>query len=201
MKQNKLFVVLAVLAVLFAACNNAQQKQEMSDASEKQEAKAMTVNELMADIDAYVAKDVRLEGIVEHVCKHGGKRLHLMNASGEQKIRVESGKAITQFERELEGDDISISGVVKKQVIDEAYLNKRAEELQDEGNKHDHEEDGHGEGKHAGDNEGAQMVHRVNSMEQVENLRKQLSEKESKEIVSYWIEGKSFKKKPADNAS
>lgn len=183
-------ILMALLAAMFLFTGCAGEKNKDAQGTDKSnEVKAMSVDEVVNNIDAYVSKDVHIKGTVEHVCKHGGKRLHLMNNDGSSKIRVESGDAITQFDRELEGEEINVKGTVKKLVIDEAYLDRREDALKKEDEKHEHEE-----GEHEEKNSGNTMLHRVNSLEQVENLRKQLKEESKKEIVSYWMKGKEYQK-------
>jgi hypothetical protein len=88
-------------------------------------------------------------------------------------VRVEATGDITQFERELEGSDVRIMGLVQKQVIDEDYLAKWENEMAIKGEDHDHSE---------GEEES----------EQINNMRKRLEESGQDQLVSYWVDGTSF---------
>lgn len=187
---NGIIVVLVVLFMTGCGSKSGNNADNEGQAGQESARQTLTVDKLMPDINAHVDKEVSVRGVVEHVCKHGGKRLHLMDEEGNMKIRVESGKAITQFDRALEGEEINVQGTVNKLVIDEAYLNQREQELKKEGTKHDHEEE-HAENH---EQEHGNMAHGVNSLEQVKQLRKQLEEGEKQQITSYWIQGSGYKK-------
>ena len=146
-----------VLLSLFIACN--EKSGDNSSSSENTDAEVVEtvvmVDDLMQDPDDYVGKVIELEGLVTHVCKHSGKRLHLTSAATNKMVRVEATGDITQFERELEGSDVRITGMVQKQVIDEDYLSKWENEMANKGEDHNH-----GEGEE--------------ESEQINNLRKKV---------------------------
>lgn len=192
--MRQIVMMLVAVAVMggFMACgsNTESDNEQQGAAGEKKEAvETLSVDDLMAHIDNEVGKEVVLKGMVDHVCKHGGKRLHLMGSDDANKIRVESGAEITQFDRELEGSEIMVTGKVMKQVIDEAFLAQREEELKSGTAEHEEHDEEHADEHH----EGAMMLHGVNSLEQVAELRKQIAAKEDNAITSYWIEGISYK--------
>ena len=173
MKSIKFLFV--VLLSLFIACT--EKSGDNSSSSENTEAEVVEtvvlVDDLMQDPDAYVGKVIELEGLVTHVCKHSGKRLHLTSAATNKMVRVEATGDINQFERELEGSDVRIKGLVQKQVIDEDYLSKWENEMANKGEDHDHSE---------GEEES----------EQINNMRKRLEESGQDQLVSYWVDGTSF---------
>jgi hypothetical protein len=164
-----------VLLSLFFACN--EKSGNNSASAENTDAEVVEtvvlVDDLMQDPDAYVGKVIELEGLVTHVCKHSGKRLHLTSAATNKMVRVEATGEINQFERELEGSDVRIKGLVQKQVIDEDYLAKWENEMATKGEDHDHSE---------GEEES----------EQINNMRKRLAESGQEQLVSYWVDGTSF---------
>lgn len=69
------------------------------------------------DIDAgnYVGKEVAIAGIVDHVCKHSGKKLKLVTDGGS--VHVDSE---TRFDDALVGNQIHLTGIVKEERIDES---------------------------------------------------------------------------------
>lgn len=81
----------------------------------------------LADFDVsaadWVDKEVQVVGIVDHVCKHGGKKLFLVNDDGE--VHVESEE---RFDDEMVGDEIKVTGIVKEFKIDEAYCLQKEED-------------------------------------------------------------------------
>ena len=173
MKSIKFFFVL--LVPFFIGCSEKQNKSaDSNDPGQLEAAEVILhVDDLMTDPDAYVGKVIELEGLVTHVCKHSGKRLHLTSPASNQMVRVEATGDITQFERELEGSDVRITGLVQKQVIDEDYLAKWENELATKGENHDH-------------SEGAEET------EQINNLRQRLENSGEDQLISYWVDGTSF---------
>jgi len=173
MKSNK-FLFLVIIS-LFFACN--EKSGGNSSSAENTDVEVVEtivlVDDLMGDPDAYVGKVIELEGLVTHVCKHSGKRLHLTSAETNDMVRVEATGDISQFERELEGSDVRITGLVHKQVIDEDYLAKWENELASKGEDHNH-------------SEGAE------ESEQITNMRQRLENSGQDQLISYWVDGTSF---------
>ena len=173
MKSTKF--LFFVLISLFFACNEKSGSESTSAENADVEVveTVVLVADLMNDPDVYVGKVIELEGLVTHVCKHSGKRLHLTSAATNEMVRVEATGDISQFQRELEGSDVRITGLVQKEVIDEDYLSKWENELASKGEDHDH-------------SEGAE------ESEQISNMRKRLEDSGQDQLVSYWVDGTSF---------
>lgn len=71
----------------------------------------------------YINKEVQLKGIVDHVCKHGGKKLFLVTDDGDAHVFSDE-----RFEEALKGSEIIVNGIVEEERIDEAYLLKLEED-------------------------------------------------------------------------
>ena len=93
---------------------------------------------------------------------------------------------ITNFQRELEGSDIIVEGEFKKLVINEEYLAKWESELG--GDQAHHHGDGEGHGEEKGEGEHDEEA----EMSQIQHLRERLTNSESGEITSYWIDGQEY---------
>ncbi|MCF6243399.1 MAG: hypothetical protein L3J74_18940 [Bacteroidales bacterium] len=126
---EKLFYLVAI-AGLLGAC---QPKQENTDnqtntAKTTEQKIQEEVPEIdIADFDAqaknFVGKEVKVNGIVDHVCKHGGKKLLLVADSAD--IHVESKK---RFDDAIVGNEVVVIGKVKEFKVDEAYCLKMEED-------------------------------------------------------------------------
>ena len=77
------------------------------------------------DVDAanYVDTEILVTGIVDHVCKHSGKKLLLVNDDGDVHVVAE-----TRFEDELVGEKIELIGIVREKRVDESYCLKMEED-------------------------------------------------------------------------
>ena len=120
------FAFIFVLLLVLSACKKDAQKTEITN-QETIEAVAETPLLAVAEFDTkageFVTKEVKVKGIVDHVCKHGGKKLLLVTDDG--KVHVTSD---TRFEEALIGSEIALNGVVAEERIDEAYLLKMEED-------------------------------------------------------------------------
>ena len=167
---------LALIAVSLFGCYNNQKKSDQNENAAQQvvneDVSTVEVSSLLADAEAYDGKEVFLTGTVVHVCKHSGKRLHLMAADEKTKIRIEAGD-IGKFDRELEGSNIIAKGIFRREVIDEAYLAKWAGELGKEGEHKSHEEQEEEKGK-------------------MKKYREMMKETEDGYLENFWVDGISF---------
>lgn len=129
----KQLLSIALIAVVLTACG---QKQEADQA----EAKIQTVSQLLESPEQYIDKEVTLEGTVTHVCKHGGRRLHLTDLEPNVKIRIEAPEDMPAFARELEGSDIVVTAILRETRIDKADLDEWEAEVREgmERENHDH---------------------------------------------------------------
>lgn len=120
----KQLLTFALMALLFTACGQ-QESQDTDGAA----GDVMKVTALLEQPDEMNEKEVTLEGTVTHVCKHGGRRVHLTDIDTNEKIRVEAPEDMPAFARELEGSDIVVTGVLKETRIDAAYLDEWEAEI------------------------------------------------------------------------
>lgn len=168
----RIIFLALVISFVFGCSNNQNTSSEVSGQQANIEVNAVDVVSLLADAEAYTGKEVVISGTVVHVCKHSGKRLHLMGSDEKTKIRVEAG-AIGQFERELEGSNIVAKGIFRREVIDEEYLAKWAGELGKEGEHKSHEEIEEEEGK-------------------IKQYREMMKKTEDGHFENFWVDGISF---------
>ena len=119
-KMIKKVLVIALIAVVFAACGG--------NADKKENAEAKAVEIALADFETkagdFVDKEVKISGLVDHICKHGGKRLFMVDDDNVS-LHIE-GKE--KFDDELAGSDITVTGIVRVEKIDEAYCLKIEED-------------------------------------------------------------------------
>ncbi|MFC2125358.1 hypothetical protein ACFLU5_11140 [Bacteroidota bacterium] len=175
----KRLLILASLATLtIFGCNCGKNKDTNQAQVVENEIDTQNIEAILASPDDYAGLVVRVSGLVTHVCKHSGQRLHLSSPDSENWIRVEATGNISNFQRELEGSSILVEGEFKKQVIDDEYLTKWENELGGDKEHHaaDHGDENNVEGEKS----------------QIEHLRERLANTEDGKIISYWIDGKEY---------
>ncbi len=130
----KQILTLALIALVFSACG---QKPE---AENTDIANIMTVSQLLDGPEQFIDKEFTVEGTVTHVCKHGGRRVHITELEPNVKIRIEAPEDMAAFARELEGSDVVVTAILRETRIDAAYLDEwEAEVLEGmERENHDH---------------------------------------------------------------
>ncbi|MGB5361927.1 MAG: hypothetical protein WBN17_01335 [Aureibaculum sp.] len=117
----KKILSIILIAILFTACKTESNKAV--DTEKQTEISAETPFLAMAEFDTkagdYVNKEVKIQGIVDHVCKHSGKKLLVVTDDGSVHITSD-----TRFEDTLKGSEIALTGIVLEERIDEAYCLK-----------------------------------------------------------------------------
>ena len=126
----KRIILLLGITVLIFSCGINDKKESEVQAETKSVDNKIAEQPFLAlsDFDSkageLVNREVKVKGIVDHVCKHGGKKLLLVNDKGE--VHVVSDK---RFDDALVGDEITLTGVVKEFVVDEAYCLQKEEDF------------------------------------------------------------------------
>ncbi len=204
---KKVFFLIFIATIAFA-CNNTQQSGEIK--TDENLAAEIVTEVTVANFEqmagGLVGKEVSIKGLVNHTCKHSGKRMFIVAEDTEESIEIVAGKNIDTFEAELEGSDVVVNGIVAELRVDENYLAEWEAEILSETEEetrkiHDgnHEgegenEDGDGEGKEGEEN--LEEEHHGTGVEKIENYRNQLKESGKDHLSFYSIECISFEVAP-----
>ncbi|MFA8433240.1 MAG: OB-fold nucleic acid binding domain-containing protein [Marinifilaceae bacterium] len=93
-----------LLAILLIGCNSSNK---------------VKVADLYNTGKNYVEQEVLVEGTVMHICKHGGKKMFIAGKDLNKLVQIVPTGSIEKFNENLEGEDIAITGIVRKLVIEE----------------------------------------------------------------------------------
>ena len=123
MKTKKLSIAIALLAVavIGTSCGNKQQKSSSDTTTEQTTSSALEIDSLLANAESLAGQEVTIEGVCTHTCKHGAKKIFLMGSDDTQVIRVEAG-TLGAFDPKCVNSIVRVTGTLKEQRIDEAYL-------------------------------------------------------------------------------
>jgi hypothetical protein len=115
--MKKIFGFIAIIALLIVACNtNKEEKTGNSDSTQLEKATVYAVDDFDSIAGNFVDKEIQVKGIVDHVCREGGKRLFIVGDNGTLHVDGEE-----KFDEKLNGSKIIVTGIVREFRIDEAY--------------------------------------------------------------------------------
>ena len=126
MKRITLILIVLVITV---SCSKNTKKENKTEIQNSEQTTKTTDKPVLALADfnkkagKWIGKEVQVNGIVDHVCKHGGKKLLLVNDKGDVHVVSES-----RFDDALIGDEVALTGVVKEFKVDEAYCLQKEED-------------------------------------------------------------------------
>jgi hypothetical protein len=118
--MKKIIGLMVFFTFIFSACNNGSKNEENNADSLKVNkdtlAAEFSVDEFDSVAKNYVDKEIKVKGIVDHVCKHGGKKLFLVGDYGDLHVEGEE-----KFSDSLAGSNVTVTGIVREFRVDEAY--------------------------------------------------------------------------------
>jgi len=116
----KKIIALTLIVTFMASC--CEDKPINNDENQEAQQTTLTAIPLLAigefDTKAgdFVDKEIQVSGIVDHLCKHGGKKLFMVSDDGD--LHVESDE---RFDDKLAGMEITVMGIVREFRVDEGY--------------------------------------------------------------------------------
>lgn len=179
--KRDLILLGTLLCLTFSSCNSNARSNETKADTEITTDSILQVNTLLTEGDKYAGKEVVVEGICTHICKHGGGKMFLMGDTEDDVIRIESSEATGKFTPDVVSALVKVDGTLVEERIDEAYLQKWEEELKAEMAKHGESESGCATEKAARQEEAD-----ANTPEaRIASYRKRIAERKEKEGKDY----------------
>lgn len=192
MRTRKLSLAIALfaIAIIGTSCGNKQQKNVSEATTEQTTSSALEIDSLLANAENLANKEVTIQGVCTHTCKHGAKKIFLMGSDDTQVIRVESGE-LGAFDPKCVNSIVRVTGTLKEQRIDEAYLQNWEAQLKAQAAEN------HGTGEAGCDSEKKARGETANTPEaRITDFRAKIAEqktKTGKEYLSfYFMEATSY---------
>lgn len=170
--MKKLKPLIPVLLILVSCMTQEQKSNE--NANEKM-IRAIEVNDFLEIAVDSLNKEIVVRGIVKHVCKHSGKRCFIMDTTGKKTIRIEANGQIRTFDKELEGMNIKVLGIVKEKRLKEEFLTNWEKKVKE---------------KYKDIEEGGE--HCSAEMENIEQMRNWMKKHKKNYYSIYFIDGKRY---------
>ena len=139
----------------------------------------------------FVGKTIKLQGIVDHVCEHDGKKMFLVDENSEARVKIVPNENMAAFTQDLIGETVEVTGIVKEFRLDEDYLIEMEEKVKSESSEESEMHMGkHEEGEHKGEKE---EFNTEDQMKQINKLRKKLKDSGKDHLSYYSVEASTFK--------
>jgi len=121
-------VISFAFILLFVAtgCNHFTKENVQQNATDTGK---ITVATFLTNAPDWINKVIVIEGTVSHTCKHGGKRMFLVDGNDSVSVEITTGPDIVKFDDALVGSRVRISGLLKEERIDEKYLSEWENEI------------------------------------------------------------------------
>jgi hypothetical protein len=187
-KENtmKRIFLMAVAALFFVACQNQTEKtvEKTVEAEVVEGPIVITVGSFDTKAGELVGKEVVITGTADHICKHDGKKLFMIDVNEEGRVKVTTGEGLPAFNSEYEGYDFKVTGIVDEMIVDEEYLREWEEEVIAGIDETRHL----GGGEPMTEEERAAGVHLDDpAMEQIANYREMMAEQGTDKLSFYSI--------------
>lgn len=123
----KKFITLLVVAAALIACNNNKTNQ-----SEEKVADIYTIPALLADAADLIDTEIKISGLVDHVCSHSGRRCFIVDSVADESIKIEAAGEIESFSKEILGNNIMVVGILKEQQLKATEIDEWESKLVEE---------------------------------------------------------------------
>lgn len=115
----------AIMALVIAGCGQTTPKQAEEVAATDAVA-VFAISDLVSDPIAYGDKVVRIEGVIDHMCRNSGDKMRVKENGSDLSIEVKLGEMASQFSVELEGRNVVLEGLLQYVVANKAELGEDA---------------------------------------------------------------------------
>lgn len=167
--KNTLFALTLLSVLVSCTQSNTSQTDKIKDV-------VFEVPELLAVAMDSLDKKIQISGLVTHVCSHSGRRCFIEDTTGEHSIKIEASETLGQFSRELMGQQITVTGVVKENRLTAEYINEWETEVNEKSIAE-------------AENEGESCA---SELANIESMRKWMKEHGTDYYSIFYIEGLSY---------
>ena len=195
--MKKTFLLITLLVFTLACTNKTKETTQNNE--------VIITKIQLANFDQSVSnlinQKIEITATISHICKHGGKRMFLVDANSEESVKVVVGKNMAAFNTDMEGSTVKVIGIIDELRIDEAYLleweAEIAAEIEHEKSEAEHTGGGHVAGSKA---EEADQGDHIDAIESIANYRKEIAESGTDHLSFFSIICEKYELvKPIDN--
>jgi hypothetical protein len=137
-----------------------------------------------------VGKEITVKGTVDHICKHGGKRVKIFGENPDNTLHGEASESTGAFNAELEGSDVCLTGIVAESKMDLAYVEEYEKNLLEAIEKN----------KEEVDMEHAKGVDHHAKLDEIKAWKEEIATNGKGYISSYYLDVTSYKEMDENTA-
>lgn len=127
MKNNYLIYLLFALSIVLSSCNGSSSNNNAPSTTTS----AMQIDDLLDNAERLTDKEVTIEGVCTHTCKHGARKIFLMGSDNTKTIRIEACE-LGAFDTKCIKSVVRVTGTLIEDRIDETYLRNWESQLTEE---------------------------------------------------------------------
>ncbi len=117
--MNRALLLLMAGAVMAAGCGSQDASRE--DAAAVEDILRISVEELVTEPTRFGDRMVAVRGVLDHMCRTSGDKLRIKDESG-LSVQVLLGEMANQFNVDMEGSLLAVTGVFKFEVTNKDEL-------------------------------------------------------------------------------
>jgi hypothetical protein len=91
----------------------------ISALAQEKEVTVLTPTEFPDKAESLLGQKVQIDGLVVHVCKHGGKKMFIVGDNPDIRVKIDASEEVTVFGAELEGSTVSVQGIIQPMAEEE----------------------------------------------------------------------------------
>ena len=114
---KKLFLIL--LAVTLSITAGTAFSQDMKTTGKATKSMNIDPVDFPDKAGDMVGQEVEIEGLVVHVCKHGGKKMFIVGENPDIRVKIDASDKVTVFSADLEGSTVHVKGIVEEMAVEE----------------------------------------------------------------------------------
>jgi len=101
---KKIAIIVSLSCFMLAGISVFAQEKEIA---------MLTPGEFPDKAESLVGQKVQVDGLVVHVCKHGGKKMFIVGDDPEIRVKIDASEEVTVFSSDLEGSTVSVQGIIQ----------------------------------------------------------------------------------------
>ena len=119
-RKNRLKTInIFIVPVLFTFCfacspkkSNTNKAATVLSTQKEEDITFSTVETILKQADTLSGKSVNVTGVIDHVCRHGGKRFKIISSDGAMELKIELDEEFKAVGAEIIGNTVKVTGML-----------------------------------------------------------------------------------------